>query len=419
MSAKAARVDDGHLCPQHIGEKILPACAPTILIGGKPAARVTDQLACQGSPPDVIRMGEPTVLLEGKVAARFGDPTEHAGFVKEGEPTVLIGTLSAEAKRLRLMERLAKIDAARRQAATMPPGAERDRLDAAADRLARNNQAVEHARLAADSYNSDPSSAPEGWTRIDQWDSSSGMFAAAYRSQIDGRVVLAFRGSEMTLNDWLDTNFAQGFGRPSMQHAEAVAISRMMAAEHGENLSITGHSLGGGLASAGALATGRPADTFNAAGVHPLSYLYYGLDSAHEGNIQAYHVPGEILTSAQDNVFGMPDTVGNKHALTAVDAVTNADGSTSYQERPVLADPFRAPSLEGVVGLARPATWQESLRSAGNPLILLGQRLGDALFDRGEDAAALLYEAYQRHLMYIDPMEAQKTADLQTIEGMI
>ncbi len=64
----AARVTDMHTCPMvtgivpHVGGPILPPGSPTVLIGGLPAARVTDMCVCVG-PPDVIVKGCPTVLI--------------------------------------------------------------------------------------------------------------------------------------------------------------------------------------------------------------------------------------------------------------------------------------------------------------------------------------------------------------------
>ncbi|MGE0709556.1 MAG: PAAR domain-containing protein [Planctomycetota bacterium] len=82
---------------------------PTVLIGGQPAARVTDQtLPCMGPPPCIpagpgmIAMGSTTVLIGKMPAARMGDMTAHASCVAPipgptGKilppccPTVLIG----------------------------------------------------------------------------------------------------------------------------------------------------------------------------------------------------------------------------------------------------------------------------------------------------------------------------------------
>jgi uncharacterized Zn-binding protein involved in type VI secretion len=92
----AARVGDLHTCPAangpvpHVGGPILPPGAPTVLIGGMPAARVGDQALCVG-PPDVIVAGSGTVLIEGMPAARMGDSTAHGGTIALGLPTVQIG----------------------------------------------------------------------------------------------------------------------------------------------------------------------------------------------------------------------------------------------------------------------------------------------------------------------------------------
>jgi len=68
----ASVVGDFHACPMqtpgtppipHVGGPVLPAnAATTVLIGGRPAARVGTLCTCVG-PPDNIVKGCPTVLL--------------------------------------------------------------------------------------------------------------------------------------------------------------------------------------------------------------------------------------------------------------------------------------------------------------------------------------------------------------------
>jgi uncharacterized Zn-binding protein involved in type VI secretion len=58
---------DNHVCPAaspnpHVGGPIIGPGAPTVLIGGIPAARVMDQCTCAGPPAQIV-MGCPTVLL--------------------------------------------------------------------------------------------------------------------------------------------------------------------------------------------------------------------------------------------------------------------------------------------------------------------------------------------------------------------
>jgi uncharacterized Zn-binding protein involved in type VI secretion len=92
----AARVTDMHVCPMvtgvvpHVGGPILPPCMPTVLTGALPQARVGDMLVCVG-PPDVIALGSFTVLVGGMPAARMTDITAHGGVIVVGLPTVLIG----------------------------------------------------------------------------------------------------------------------------------------------------------------------------------------------------------------------------------------------------------------------------------------------------------------------------------------
>ena len=96
MSKPAARITDMHVCPMvtgvvpHVGGPILPPGAPTVLIGGMPAARMGDMCTCVG-PPDSIILGSATVLIGGMPAARMGDMTAHGGSIIIGCPTVLIG----------------------------------------------------------------------------------------------------------------------------------------------------------------------------------------------------------------------------------------------------------------------------------------------------------------------------------------
>lgn len=92
----AARINDMHVCPMvtgtvpHVGGPILPPGAPTVLIGGQPAAKVGDMCVCTG-PPDSIVAGSGTVLIEGMPAARMGDSTAHGGSIVLGCATVMIG----------------------------------------------------------------------------------------------------------------------------------------------------------------------------------------------------------------------------------------------------------------------------------------------------------------------------------------
>ena len=96
MPMPAARLTDLHVCPMvtvlvpHVGGPITAPGAPTVLIGGLPAARMGDIATCVG-PPDAIAFGSPTVLIQGQPAARIMDPTVHGGMIVLGCFTVIIG----------------------------------------------------------------------------------------------------------------------------------------------------------------------------------------------------------------------------------------------------------------------------------------------------------------------------------------
>jgi len=85
----AARVSDMIVSTATQGAPlpIIPPGAPTVLIGGLPAARLGD-----GCGADAIAMGSATVTIGGMSAARVGDPTAGGGAVMPpGAPTVVIG----------------------------------------------------------------------------------------------------------------------------------------------------------------------------------------------------------------------------------------------------------------------------------------------------------------------------------------
>jgi uncharacterized Zn-binding protein involved in type VI secretion len=102
MGQPAARVSDMHTCPMqtpvlfgtipHVGGPILPPGVPLVLIGGLPAAVMSNMCICVG-PPDVIIKGSMGVFFGGLPAARMGDNTAHGGVIVGGFPTVLIGDI--------------------------------------------------------------------------------------------------------------------------------------------------------------------------------------------------------------------------------------------------------------------------------------------------------------------------------------
>ena len=153
-------------------------------------------------------------------------------------------------------------------------------------------------------------------------DSESGFSATLFRNTETGQYVLGFRGTDEALD--FVSNAQQGVGISSEQYERAVRLACQVDSEVDGNLSFVGHSLGGGLASAAALATGQDAQTYNAAG---LSEGERGRIADQFGrqtpNVTAYYVEGEILSTLQDN-SPAPDAFGNRVVLAAPPVEGNA-----------------------------------------------------------------------------------------------
>jgi pimeloyl-ACP methyl ester carboxylesterase len=134
---------------------------------------------------------------------------------------------------------------------------------------------------------------------------------SAFRAQVYVRntngtqeYVVAFRGSTSHQSDW-KANAQQALGQPTDHYAKALNIGQLIARSGAHNVTITGHSLGGGLASAAAVAAGRPAVTFNAAGLHENTIQKANTIRNNEGvrgvaDVSAFYVRGEILSAMQD-----------------------------------------------------------------------------------------------------------------------
>lgn len=173
---------------------------------------------------------------------------------------------------------------------------------------------IDLAAMAADVYNDTPAP-PAGYRvaggddlariglRAEDLSSPQSSFRArVYVAEGDGgpNYVVSFRGTTDG-SDW-KANARQGVGLPSDQYTRALLIAKAIGRHPEAQVTITGHSLGGGLASAAALASGRDAQTFNAAG---LSDATIRQADAIRGNgpapkIAAFYVRGEILSAIQD-----------------------------------------------------------------------------------------------------------------------
>jgi hypothetical protein len=218
----------------------------------------------------------------------------------------------------------------------------------------------ELAALAADVY-APGQAVPAGWTIAspqqlaaiglteNMLSSPQSEFRAeVYVREVGGQpsYVVAFRGSQ-SASDW-GANIKQGIGLRTDHYNRALEIGERLIVPDGARVTLTGHSLGGGLASAASLAAELPASTFNAAGLSDRTLAQARTIAGADGrvdipDISAFHVRGDILSTLQDGgdrVLGallnagfldLPEAVGTRIPLDAV----RPEGMRWYQDNPV------------------------------------------------------------------------------------
>jgi hypothetical protein len=183
-----------------------------------------------------------------------------------------------------------------------------------------------------------------------------GFQAALYRDYVTGGYRLSFRGTELNwdvANDWLD-NIRQGLFGHSPQYEAAIllawAVSKLDTCS-GAGFSLAGHSLGGGMASAAAIANSIHADAFNGAGVHPHSLFrsdhvtpiiagtnpnmanagnlisHFYAEAQADTTLQKFDCP-DILTWVSSRVALMPDPNGT---LIPLEGLYNLDDDSKLR----------------------------------------------------------------------------------------
>ncbi|WP_246637375.1 PAAR-like domain-containing protein [Burkholderia catarinensis] len=310
----------------------------TVFANGNPIVRFDSSFA-----PDTIgdQAGVAHGIESGTVGAKCW-PIDHSKTVRVESKMVVRHSdqfwmngnyVGKDAKAARWRGRKAQIAEAREKAGSLPPGAERDKLQAAADRFEKNNSVVEQAKLAQNVYNPKLDT-PEGWNNVSgdpaklaQYKLKSGDFSIPgtnFRAQVyepdkdvfgsDFKPQVVFQGTDKyKLSDWKN-NLMQGMNKDSAYYSRAVSIGKALA-KSGADVNIVGHSLGGGMASAASRTSGIAATTFNSAGLNPATVARYG-GMPVTSDIQAYRVEGEVLTASQEKSHGlMPTAVGEPHIL--------------------------------------------------------------------------------------------------------
>jgi hypothetical protein len=201
---------------------------------------------------------------------------------------------------------------------------------ALADQLQKDYHARELGNLASDVYHWESAAAhaqaPVGWTRASESPEVLARYgltqadlrpdASGFRAEIyvpdpailgpDAKPVLSFKGTTASSpEDWAN-NFTQGTGGQTDYYDRAMRIATQVNNATGGEVEFTGHSLGGGLASAASAVTGVNTVTFNSAGLHANTAARFLSNSNAvpfdtNRTVQPYQVNGEILTTLQES----------------------------------------------------------------------------------------------------------------------
>ena len=234
-----------------------------------------------------------------------------------------------------------------------------------------------HALLAKDVYDdkSVPGLLPAGYSRLspkeldglglgpsDLADARSGYFAAVYKTP-EGRYVLANRGTtsgSTSKKDW-GANFRQGAGLESDQYNHAMRTAMKIVTAAPGQVDFVGHSKGGGLAQAQALATHAKAVVFNAAALHRNTL---GRHNVHNrpvnSSVSAYNVRGEVLNALQDKTPAIvPSVRGGRYELPAVKPPTQTPAGLEWKgEMGTLSTLKNTVSLHGMNSVIDSLGWQ-------------------------------------------------------------
>ena len=195
-----------------------------------------------------------------------------------------------------------------------------------------------------------------GINSTDLNDTKTGFKADIYKDK-NGDYVLVYRGTysdpDHPENDlvhdwskeWTDDNMRQGLGMGSEQYNKSIKLAEKVkqgSEKQGKQMTIAGHFLGGGLATAAGAATGSKTYAFCPAGVHPNTYKMYGVKNPDTSKVHTYYSNQDFLNMASNNLSLMPKAAGERIMLHTLDSFDFTKG----HDLPLLLKAIQAEEAE-------------------------------------------------------------------------
>lgn len=180
----------------------------------------------------------------------------------------------------------------------------------------------------------------------------NGFHAKLYYDLRSGQFILGFGGTNFdNVNDWI-TNFNQFFGQQSDYYIQGLELVNKIRNNYIDRVIVTGHSLGGGIASVAAIAGKLHGYVFNPPAIHLKTlelFDHLNLTSA-ENRIKRFVVTGEILDLINKTVSRQHRRIGTKIQLYGSWGIPVFSGFIGRQlTRMIIPNPIVV--LAGTVGL--------------------------------------------------------------------